>query len=90
MNFLDYTAPEASSPSNWVVLRVPTGESVTVEPNEYTGKTLRELFRDASDHLGCSLSDNNLVSTATGNVGLDSAPVPGAAYPLITHSAEKG
>jgi hypothetical protein len=90
MNFLDYTTPEASTPSNWIVLRVPTGETVTVEPNEYTGKTLRQLFVNASGHLGVTVQDNSLISTATGNVSLDSAPTPGSAYTLITHIAEKG
>jgi hypothetical protein len=90
MNFLDFTTPEASTPSNWIVLRVPTGETVTVEPNEYTGKTLRQLFANASGHLGVTVQDNSLVSTATGNVALDSAPTPGSSYTLITHIAEKG
>lgn len=75
-----------------VTLRFSISNEVTVEPADYEGATVSELFEKYEDQLGVDLSrTSSFKDTTTGQtVEGDSDVVPGHSYKVLIMTGTKG
>jgi hypothetical protein len=87
------TTDAAAAPAAAVTVvgvRVNAGEIIYLQPAQYEGKSIAQLFADNANDLGISSAQvNKFISNGNPVAGGD-APQPGAIYQGATSSMQKG
>jgi len=91
---LQDTTPSTTEPTigSNVTLRFSISNEVTLEPAEYEGNTVGELFQKYEEQLGVDLSRASSYKNITTGMTVDSEDdvVPGHSYKVLIMTGTKG
>jgi hypothetical protein len=71
-------------------IRANAGETIFLNPADYEGKTIQQVFTERASDLGIEPSQVNRYLNAGTLVQPTDTPTPGAVYQAATQTMEKG